>query len=86
MRPASDQAGFYRRLIESTPWMERPVDFVAACSAATVDGSGLCAALGFGDHDAEVSAAPGTGAGEVDGHTFKLTLRTTTSDQTMLIL
>ena len=52
--------------------MERPVDFVAACSAATVDGSGLCAALGFGDHDAEVSAAPGTGAGEVDGPSLQI--------------
>ena len=54
--------------------MERPVDFVSACSAMTVDGLGLCAALGFGNHDTEVSAAPGAGAGKVDGHTFNLTL------------
>ena len=46
--------------------MERPVDFVSACSAMTVDGLGLCAALGFGNHDTEVSAAPGAGAGKVD--------------------
>jgi len=42
-----------------TTWMEHPVDFVSACSAATVDGLGLCAALWFGNHDTEVSAAPG---------------------------
>ena len=49
--------------------MERPVDFVSTCSAATVDGLGLC-----GNHDTEVSAALGAGAGEVHGHIFKLTL------------
>src|SRR5262245_12459955 len=74
MRPASDQAGFYRRLIESTPWMERPVDFVAACSAMTVDGLGLCAALRLGDDDTEVIAALGTGTGKVYGHLFNLAL------------
>src|SRR5262249_4576318 len=57
-------------------WMERPVHFVSACSATTVDGLGLCAALGFGDHDTEVSAAPGAGSGEVYSHRFKLTLGT----------
>jgi len=53
--------------------MECPVDFVSACSAPTVDGLDLCA-LGFGNHDTEVSAAPGAGAGEVDGHGINLTL------------
>ena len=43
--------------------MERPVDFVAACSAMTVDGLGLCAALRLGDHDTEVSAALGARGG-----------------------
>ena len=54
--------------------MERPVDFVSAGSAATVDGLGLCAALWFGNDDTEVGAAPGTGSGEVYGHVINLTL------------
>ena len=51
-------------------WMEHPVHFVPACSAATVNGLGLCAALRLGDHDTEVGAASGAGAGEIDGHTL----------------
>jgi len=54
--------------------MERPVDFVSACSAATVDGLGLCAALWFGNDDTEVGAAPGAGSGKVYGHVINLTL------------
>jgi hypothetical protein len=54
--------------------MEHPVHFVPACSAATVDGLGLCAALGFGNHDTEVIAAPRAGSGEVYSHAIKLTL------------
>jgi len=54
--------------------MEHPVHFVPACSAATVDGSRLCAALGFGNHDTEVIAAPGTGSSKVYGHGIKLAL------------
>ena len=54
--------------------MEHPVHFVPACSASTVDGLRHCAALRLGNHDTEVSAAPGAGAGEVDGHGINLTL------------
>src|SRR5262245_55978779 len=45
--------------------MEHPVHFVPACSASTVDGLRHCAALRLGNHDTEVSAAPGAGAGNV---------------------
>ena len=54
--------------------VERPVDFVSACSAAAMNGAGSPTAFRSGDDDTEVSAAPGAGAGEVDGHSFRLAL------------
>src|SRR5262245_43648617 len=53
---------------------QRPVDFISASSTTTVNGLGIPTALRLGDHDSEVIAAPGTGAGKVYGHTSRLTL------------
>ena len=54
--------------------MKRPVDFVSACSAVTVNGLTIPTALGFGNHDTEVSATLGTGSSKVYSHEIKLAL------------